>query len=175
MLDALGYDGWKEVRDYGKRWLVEIVFSSFKRVLGETLRSRRFLSQKVEASLKVMEMSCSYSQVFHTLEFRHGPKAIVSPDTCLTFFISESGYQAECEVLSEMKELGGVTIAVCNRANQVIQSSSDLLFELGFAGPELATLAPFVVPAQLLGFFTGIKKKLDPDHPKNLTRVVILV
>ncbi len=54
MLDALGYEGWKTVRDYGKRWLVEIVFSSFKRVLGETLRSRRFLSQKAEASLKVM-------------------------------------------------------------------------------------------------------------------------
>lgn len=54
MLDALGYAGWKEVRDYGKRWLVEIVFSSFKRVLGDTLRARRFLSQKAEASLKVM-------------------------------------------------------------------------------------------------------------------------
>lgn len=54
MLDALGYEGWKEVREYGKRWLVEIVFSSFKRVLGEALRGRRFLSQKAEASLKVM-------------------------------------------------------------------------------------------------------------------------
>ena len=54
MLDALGYEGWKEVRDYGKRWLVEIAFSAFKRVLGETLRARRFLSQKAEASLKVM-------------------------------------------------------------------------------------------------------------------------
>jgi hypothetical protein len=54
MLDALGYDGWKSARDYGKRWLVEIVFSSFKRVLGETLRGRTFLSQKAEASLKVM-------------------------------------------------------------------------------------------------------------------------
>ncbi len=54
MFDALGYQGWKSVKDYGKRWLVEIVFSSFKRVLGETLRSRRFLSQKAEASLKVM-------------------------------------------------------------------------------------------------------------------------
>src|SRR2546422_711769 len=28
MLDALGYEGWKSVRDYGKRWLVEVVFSS---------------------------------------------------------------------------------------------------------------------------------------------------
>jgi len=33
---------------------VEIVFSAFKRVLGETLQSRRFLSQKAEASLKVI-------------------------------------------------------------------------------------------------------------------------
>ncbi len=53
-LDALGYEGWKAVKDYGQRWLVEITFSAFKRVLGDTLRARRFLSQKAEASLKVM-------------------------------------------------------------------------------------------------------------------------
>jgi glucosamine--fructose-6-phosphate aminotransferase (isomerizing) len=123
---------------------------------------------------KVMEMSCSYSQSFHTLEFRHGPKAVVSPETCLTFFLSETATQAECEVLTEMKELGGLTIAVCNRATDTIRRSSDLVFELGFEGPELATLAPSIVPAQLLGFFTGVKKKLNPDEPKNLSRVVIL-
>lgn len=127
-----------------------------------------------EAALKVMEMSCSYSQSFHTLEFRHGPKAVVSPETCLTFFLSETATQAECEVLTEMKELGGLTIAVCNRATDTIRRSSDLVFELGFEGPELATLAPSIVPAQLLGFFTGVKKKLNPDEPKNLSRVVIL-
>jgi glutamine---fructose-6-phosphate transaminase (isomerizing) len=127
-----------------------------------------------EAALKVMEMSCSYSQSFHTLEFRHGPKAVVSPETCLTFFLNQTATQAECEVLAEMKELGGLTIAVCNRATDTIRRSSDLVFELGFEGPELATLAPSVVPAQLLGFFTGVKKKLNPDEPKNLSRVVIL-
>ena len=127
-----------------------------------------------EASLKVTEMSCSYSQVYHTLEFRHGPKAIVGPDTCLTFFLSESGSQAETEVLSEMKELGGVTIAVCSRSNDAIRRSADFVFELGLSLPELAVLAPFVVPAQLLGFYSGIKKGLNPDHPRNLTRVVIL-
>src|ERR1700687_5343680 len=52
-----------------------------------------------EASLKITEMSCSYSQVYHTLEFRHGPKAMVTPETCLTFFLSESGNRAESEVL----------------------------------------------------------------------------
>lgn len=127
-----------------------------------------------EGSLKVTEMSCSSGQVFHTLEFRHGPKATVGPDTCLTFYLSEGGNKAECEVLAEMKNLGGVTIAICNRANEAIRGSSDFVFELGAEIPELAMLAPFIVPSQLLGFYTGIKKGLNPDHPRNLTRVVVL-
>ena len=133
-----------------------------------------FHSLAREASLKITEMSCSYSQAFHALEFRHGPKAIVSPETCLAFFLSESGTQAEAEVLAEMHELGAVTICICNRANELVRRSSDLVFELGFDGPELATLAPFIVPGQLLGYFTGVKKNLNPDEPKNLSRVVIL-
>jgi glucosamine--fructose-6-phosphate aminotransferase (isomerizing) len=127
-----------------------------------------------EAALKVMEMSCSHSQFFHTLEFRHGPKAIVTPATCLTFFLSETGQKEEVEVLSEMKELGGVTIAICNRAGDTVRQASDLVVETNLDEPELAWLAPYTVPCQLLGFFTGLRKGLNPDEPKNLTRVVIL-
>ena len=127
-----------------------------------------------EAALKVMEMSCSYSQVFHTLEFRHGPKAIVTPATCLTFFLSETAQKEEAEVLSEMKELGGATVAICNRAGEKIQKASDLVVQMDTAGDELALLAPYTVPCQLMGFFTGLRKGLNPDEPKNLTRVVIL-
>lgn len=127
-----------------------------------------------EAALKVMEMSCSYSQFFHALEFRHGPKAIVGPGTCLTFFLSDTGKEAEAEVLSEMKELGGMIVAVCNRATGRIHKASDLVIEMDFRGDEISLLAPFVVPCQLMGFFTGLRKGLNPDQPKNLTRVVIL-
>jgi glucosamine 6-phosphate synthetase-like amidotransferase/phosphosugar isomerase protein len=31
-----------------------------------------------------------------------------------------------------------------------------------------------VIPGQLLGFFTGIRKGFNPDQPRNLTRVVML-
>ncbi len=55
-----------------------------------------------EAALKVTEMSCSYAQPYHTLEFRHGPKSIVAPETCLTFFLSDSAMQAESEDLKRM-------------------------------------------------------------------------
>jgi glucosamine--fructose-6-phosphate aminotransferase (isomerizing) len=127
-----------------------------------------------EAALKVTEMSCSYAQPYHTLEFRHGPKSIVAPETCLTFFLSESAMDAESEVLVEMKQLGGTIIVICNRAPDSVRRSADLLFELEADVPELALMAPFLVPAQLLGFHTGIKKGFNPDEPKNLSRVVIL-
>jgi glucosamine--fructose-6-phosphate aminotransferase (isomerizing) len=127
-----------------------------------------------EAALKVTEMSCSYAQPYHTLEFRHGPKAIVAPETCLTFFLSKSAMQAESEVLVEMKELGGTIVAICNRAEESVRKSADLLCELEVDVPELSLMAPFLVPAQLLGFHTGVKKGFNPDEPKNLSRVVIL-
>jgi glucosamine--fructose-6-phosphate aminotransferase (isomerizing) len=133
-----------------------------------------FFAVAREAALKITEMSCSYAQAYHTLEFRHGPKSIVSPQTCLTFFLSESGIQEEMEVLEEMKELGGTIIAICNRATDLVRRSADLLLELEADAPEVVLVAPFVVPAQLLGFHTGIKKGFNPDQPKNLSHVVIL-
>lgn len=54
LVRKIGQDSWKKAKDYGKRWIVDIVFSSFKRVLGESLSSRKFLCQKAEASFKVM-------------------------------------------------------------------------------------------------------------------------
>jgi hypothetical protein len=54
LIKKLGYEGWKQLKDAGKRWIAEIVFSSIKRVLGENLLSKKFKAQKVEAGLKVM-------------------------------------------------------------------------------------------------------------------------
>jgi glutamine---fructose-6-phosphate transaminase (isomerizing) len=127
-----------------------------------------------ESMLKVKEMSCSYAQSFHTLEFRHGPKAIVSPETLITFIISESGFDAEVAVLEEIKKLGGTTLVVANSSDSAILRSADYAIELSLDVPEVARAAASVIPGQLLGFYTGMKKGLNPDEPRNLTRVVML-
>jgi glutamine---fructose-6-phosphate transaminase (isomerizing) len=127
-----------------------------------------------ESMLKVQEMSCSYAQCFHTLEFRHGPKAIVSPQTLVTFFLSESGFESEVSVLREIKELGATTLVIVNTANQAVRESADYLIELSLRVPEVARAAAFVIPGQLLGFHTGVRKGLDPDKPRHLSRVVML-
>lgn len=127
-----------------------------------------------EAMLKVKEMSCSYAQCFHTLEFRHGPKSIVGPETLNTFFLSESGFEAEVEVLKDTKDLGGTTLVITNRANSAVRRAADYLIELRLDVPELARAVVSVIPGQLLGFYTGLRKGFDPDEPRNLTRVVML-
>jgi Transposase DDE domain len=54
LIKKLGYNGWKQLKDTGRRWIAEIVFSSLKRVLGEDLLSKEFKAQKIETGLKVM-------------------------------------------------------------------------------------------------------------------------
>jgi glutamine---fructose-6-phosphate transaminase (isomerizing) len=127
-----------------------------------------------ECMLKVTESSCSYAQVFHSLEFRHGPKSIAGPETLITFLISETSYDAEVELLEEMKALGAVTMVVANRLESRARRASDFAIELGLRSPEYARPAAFAIWGQLYGVYYGLKKGLNPDSPKNLTRVVEL-
>ena len=127
-----------------------------------------------ESALKVMEMSRTYAQSFHTLEFRHGPKSIVSGATLISFLLSDANYDAEVEVLEEIKELGGKTLVVATHVSDRARAAADLAVELDCALPEPACLAAYVFAGQLLGFYTALEKGLDPDRPVNLSRVVLL-
>jgi glucosamine--fructose-6-phosphate aminotransferase (isomerizing) len=133
-----------------------------------------FYGLACESTLKLTEMSVSFGQSFHTLEFRHGPKSIVGPETLILFLLSERGYEAECDVLEEIKLLGGTTIAIADRAAERARKFADLTVELELGGREISRMAAYVIPAQLLGLYTGLKKGLDPDHPRHLSQVVLL-
>jgi glucosamine--fructose-6-phosphate aminotransferase (isomerizing) len=67
-----------------------------------------------------------------------------------------------------------VTFVVADTANAAVRRSADYLVELGLNVPEVARSVASIVPGQLLGFYTGLKKGLNPDEPRNLSRVVML-
>ena len=52
LIQKIGYEKYKELKNTGQRWIAEVVFSSLKRVLGEHLLSRKFSMQKAETTLK---------------------------------------------------------------------------------------------------------------------------
>jgi glutamine---fructose-6-phosphate transaminase (isomerizing) len=127
-----------------------------------------------ECMLKITESSCTYAQVFHSLEFRHGPKAIVGPKTLIVFLISESSYDAEVELLEEMNQLGAATLVIANQVDARARNAADLAIELGLKASEYARPAAYTIAGQLYGVYSGLKKGLNPDSPKNLSRVVVL-
>ena len=154
-----------EIQDFGrKRKFSDYIF------LGQGVHY--WLAQ--EAALKVTEMSSSYAQVYHSLEFRHGPRSIAGPETLITFYISDAAAEAETTLLCELKDLGAATCVIVNRATPEIKNHSDLLIELALDGPEFARYAVSAIPAHLLGTEVGLQKGLNPDAPKNLTRAVVL-
>jgi len=148
----------------GKRKFADYVF------LGQGVHY--WLAQ--EAGLKVTEMSSSYAQVYHSLEFRHGPRSIAGPQTLITIYVSDAAAEAELELARELKELGAAICLVVNRARPEMKQHSDLLIELALDGPEFARYAVTAIPAHLLGTAIGLRKGLNPDAPKNLTRAVVL-
>ena len=127
-----------------------------------------------EAALKITEMSSSYAQVYHSMEFRHGPRSIAGPNTLITLYVSEAAAEAESVLARELKELGAAICVIANRASADLRDRSDLLIELALDLPEFARYAVTAIPAHLLGTAVGLRKGLNPDAPKNLTRAVVL-
>lgn len=54
MIKEWGYEKWREIFGYGKRWIVESVFSAFKRRFGESVRAKKKANIFQEVKLKCM-------------------------------------------------------------------------------------------------------------------------
>ncbi len=83
-----------------------------------------------EGMLKIKEMSRSFSEAYHSLEFRHGPMSLVNEDMLITFLISEQARTEEVALLREMKALGAKTLVIAEEADLEIQGLADYLVEL---------------------------------------------
>jgi glucosamine--fructose-6-phosphate aminotransferase (isomerizing) len=133
-----------------------------------------FYGVACEAALKVMESSCSYAQSFYSLEFRHGPKSVAGPRALVGFFMSGAAYSPELDLLEEVKGLGSKTFVISPRSDARVKAAADFFIEVPPLSVDCARLAACIPWGQLLGLYTGLKKGLNPDSPRNLSQVVIL-
>ena len=119
-----------------------------------------------EMSLKMKEMSISHSEPFHFLEFRHGPQTMVNEHTLVVGLVSEANAAQELAVLSDMRALGGRTLALG-------EQGCDVNFAAGVS--ENARGPLYVVAGQLLAYTHALSNGRNPDRPHNLQAVVKLV
>ena len=125
-----------------------------------------------EACLKIKEMSYVWTESFGTLEFRHGPKSVVEPGTLVCLLLSETARSYELKVAEEMKGYGATVLIVTGQKGGDT-AFADAVFEVGGAALSDEARSVLYMPVlQYIGFYTALKRKVDPDNPRNLTQVV---
>ncbi len=190
--------------DLGEKLLAR--YSGLAATLGSDLSLDRFFflgngplyGLAEELMLKMKEMTLSYSEGYHALEFRHGPKSMVESGTLVVGLIGDRARTQEAAVLVEMKALGAQTLALADggapsrtpvtsfpvgEETPSGQAARDLreecgdpthLVHLGSGLPEADRLVLYLPVLQLIAFHRSVAKGLDPDQPRNLTAAILL-
>lgn len=123
-----------------------------------------------EAALKMLELTDGQVIAMHEtpLGFRHGPKTIVNAETLVVMFISNDPLVRayDLDLLRELRADGRAkrVFAIGARPGDG-DAALDLVVEGLADADEFATIAPFVVIAQLLALRRSASLQLTPDQP----------
>uniref|UniRef100_A0A7V4KDC0 SIS domain-containing protein n=1 Tax=Fervidobacterium pennivorans TaxID=93466 RepID=A0A7V4KDC0_FERPE len=111
-----------------------------------------------ESALKVQELSLDYTEYHETLEYRHGPIALLSPNSHVVIFSEfKNPSPLEDDLAKDIMSRGAST--------QIITSfTADFDFDVQVLN----------LYSQLLGYKRAIHKGLNPDKPHGLTKFVSL-
>jgi glucosamine--fructose-6-phosphate aminotransferase (isomerizing) len=135
------------------------------------LGSGAYYGLALEAMLKMKEMSLSAAEAFHFLEYRHGPKSLVSERTLVVGLISEASRSEELKVLREMRGLGARVLAL-DESGQGLETDDVVELHSGLGYLERGAL---ILPVlQLMAYYRSMANGLNPDMPTNLDAVVRL-
>ena len=118
-----------------------------------------------ELNLKMKEMSLSYSESFHFMEFRHGPQSMANEHTLIVAMLSDHNRAREEAVIEEMRTRGAKILSLA-------EANADVSFNSGI--PETARNVLYLPIGQLVAYYRSLSRGLDPDKPHNLTAVVKL-
>ena len=125
-----------------------------------------------EGALKLKEISYIHAEAFPAGESKHGPIAIVESDFPV-FIISPNDNTAK-KMLSnteEMKARGGYIISLTEK-DQEIANRSDYSFIMPKTVSPLINPITYVIPLQMIAYYSSVQRGFDPDKPKNLAKTV---
>lgn len=126
----------------------------------------------LEGALKLKEISYIHAEGYPAAEMKHGPIALIDPETPSVFVAPvDAIYDKTQSNLEEVKARGGPIVAITTEGNTALaQKVNDVMY----VPPTLDCLTPLltVVPLQLLAYHIAVARGCDVDKPRNLAKSV---
>jgi glucosamine--fructose-6-phosphate aminotransferase (isomerizing) len=169
----------KEFKEFSKEFIDKYREKAVR--IGRDLRLERFFflgdgplfGLASETMLKMKEMSLSYSEAYHFLEFRHGPMSMINNQSLVIALLSDFAMDFELGVVKDMKKIGAKILAVGpNGAIFKDGKLFDYAFPIEDHVPRTFYDLLYLPLLQLVAFERSLSKGLNPDKPHNLSAVV---
>ncbi len=126
----------------------------------------------LEGALKLKEISYVHAEGYPAAEMKHGPIALVEPETPSVFLVPRGGvFEKVMSNLEEVKARGGPVIAVATEGDAEVFSRADDVIYIPDV-PEYLQPVVAAVPLQLLAYHIAMLRGCDVDRPRNLAKSV---
>lgn len=129
-------------------------------------------ASSLESALKLKEVSYMHCEAFAAGELKHGPIALVDPDTLVVAIATEPElYEKLASNIVEVKSRGAVTMAITLDKKGAFNNCCDSVITIPDSEPAFASMLS-IIPAQLFAYYCSILRGNDPDKPRNLAKSV---
>jgi glucosamine--fructose-6-phosphate aminotransferase (isomerizing) len=132
-------------------------------------------STALEGRLKLMELSYIPCMTYPAGESKHGPISVIERGVPTIFIVPpDEQRKLNLSSISEMKSRGAYVVVLGDRSDEELRQLADFYIGLPRTHP-LLTPITYVIPLQLLAYYTALAMGLDPDRPRNLAKSVTVL
>lgn len=125
----------------------------------------------LEGALKLKEISYLHAQAYPAGELKHGTLSLIEKGVSTLFFAPNTlDSQKLFGNLKEVKARGSTVFSFTD--NSSVKSESDLAISTLSTAEEILYPFCFVVPLQLLAYYSSVSLGINPDRPRNLAKSV---
>ncbi len=126
-----------------------------------------------EGALKMKEISYIHAEAYPAGESKHGPIALIEDGFPVVFVIPQDEYKNKMiGNVMEMKARGAYSIGVIQENDHETKKELDYYFTIPGEVPEILTPILYIIPLQMLSYYSAILLNRDPDKPRNLAKSV---
>jgi glucosamine--fructose-6-phosphate aminotransferase (isomerizing) len=134
-----------------------------------------------EGALKLKESAYLHAEGYPGGELKHGPNALVSPQTPLVMLAtvdhnddgSVHRYGKTLQLMRDMRQQNASILAIANYGDKEIASLADAVIDVEAVREFLLPICE-VIPLQFFAYWMAVERGVDVDSPRNLSKAVLV-